>query len=155
MNTDVYELRYWVERAAEANDPFGLIEYLKEGLPASSAPAWCEAAIPPQMARDFEALGLGPEEAERWGVIPVVVREFLEMGFDADWTRAWRNAVGFTAIEAAAWRDAGLSIADAQVMCNADRVGTAVMLQFALAGMRPTEAISSILTAAPDAPQAE
>ena len=147
-NIDVMQLQYWTQRAADADAPFNPVDYEAAGVSEIFTQAWWEAGIPPQIASDFEAMDLGPDEAMEWGVIPPVVEEFLALGFDAHWTREWRNAGAFTAVEAAAWRDAGFSIADAQIMCNADRVMTALLLQGALAGLAPVQALRSILLAA-------
>ena len=110
----------------------GMRELLRAGIPADRARAyvdggwsgaaavdWARRGIEQGQARDFDALGLSPREAERVlrsGEDAIsLMTTFWRAGVPIDEVAAWR-AAGFTAAEAARLRAEGADVEQAVVL---------------------------------------
>ncbi|MFW5469529.1 hypothetical protein ACOCJ4_05725 [Knoellia sp. CPCC 206435] len=105
-----FDLAY--QSAERANcDPwqwYTLDDFVEAGFDRDllEAQAWLDADVYPDQAMAYKALGMSPEDAWAWGMVPEAVRSFVDCGFQKDetWDWAYSGAFGY---EAMFWRDAG------------------------------------------------
>jgi hypothetical protein len=78
-----HDSHYWAEQMRDRSPAFTADDYLRQGIPRESGQQCRAAHIPPKVARDFVALGMEPQEAWPWGLVPALVDAFGSYGFPA------------------------------------------------------------------------
>jgi len=126
-----YEPCYW----------YTLDTYLENGFHSrrDDAQDWMDADIYPEQALLFEDMGMGPQEAWNWGMVPEAVKSFIDAGFTRHDAWEWATCEIF-GYEAMFWRSAGYSPLDARVLRTiTEPVAQAVL--WAVTGMSAADAL--------------
>lgn len=145
-----FDLRYQSEQRANC-EPYNwyvLDDYRVNGFGgrAAAAQAWMDADIYPEQAVLFEKMGMGPEDAWNWGLVPEAVRSFIDGGFTKEEAQEWATW-GIFGHEAMFWRAAGYGDWDAQVLRRiTEPVAQAVL--WAVTGMSAADALEHALAGA-------
>lgn len=136
----MFDLKYQSEERANC-EPwqwYSLDDFIKAGFDQSTAEAWLGADVSPAQAAEYVRLGMSPQDAWGWGMVPEAVRSFLEGGFDKEEAWEWANWAIF-GYEAMFWRDGGYTPFQASVMRETTKpVAQAVL--WALTGLCPQDA---------------
>lgn len=136
--TPDHDLHYWAEQMRDGSAAFAADDYMREGIPLEHGREWCAAHIPPEIARDFVALAMDPQEAWTWGLVPSLVDVYRSYGFSAPAAREWAH-MRIGPDEAEGWRDGGFKPLDAVLIHVAAKDPETAML-WALTGLSPAAA---------------
>ena len=136
--TPDHDLHYWAEQMRDGSAVFTADDYLREGIPRDGGSQWSAANIPPEIARDFVALGMEPGEAWAWSLVPTLVDAYRSYGFPAPAAREWAH-MRIGPDEAAGWRDGGFEPLHAVLIHVAVKDPEMAML-WALTGLSPATA---------------
>lgn len=138
-----FDLHYQSEQRANC-EPYNwyvLDDYLVNGFDgrAAAAQEWMDADIYPEQALLFEEMGMGPQDAWNWGMVPDAVRSFIDGGFTKEEAREWATCEIF-GYEAMFWRAAGYSPWDAHLLrTTTEPVAQAVL--WAVTGLPAADAL--------------
>lgn len=137
-----FDLHYQSEERAncETWNWYTLDDFLNDGFDGRPdvAQAWFDADVSPEQARLFEKLGMGPQDAWDWCMVPEAVQSFIDGGFSKDEAWDWAN-VDIFGYEAMFWRHGGFTPWEAHVLRDLGKPVAQTVL-WAVTGLSPAEA---------------